>query len=1203
MTTSANQSKLYIQYASPLYHLSSLSLEEQNEKLVFQIKGIMDRLAEEKIYIAFCGHYSAGKSSLMNQLFGKNLLPSSPIPTSANTVKMKDGKKEKAIISYKNGKLHEQSPLDMEEVKRLCKDGREVLQVEIQTPYPNSLPKNLVFFDTPGIDSTDDAHQLATEGMLHLADIIFYMVDYHHVQSDINLQFIRQLNQHGKKVCLIINQIDKHAEEEIPFQVFKQSTEAAFKTGGAQLERIFYTSLKIKNHPFNEWSDFYQYLIEIDKQREEWLSNSFLLTLDQLTSEWEQFVDDLFAEQLTEMNANQSGRSVEQLKKELEDLSELAAKLEHAGESVRSHFQGELAKTLHNSYLMDYKTRELAQQFLESLQPHFKVGLFFSKKKTEEEQKLRETRFYEKVKEQVKTQFEWHLKQLALASVQKFVPQSAELTAKAQQIQVSVPPSILKKIYKSGASLTGQYLLQYSSDLENEVKKIVQRDARTFLEQLLLTFDETMQIENQEISNKIQSAESELALLKRIEEIQEKKSQMVWRWQKYRESTEEVTWNQWEQQIVGLSSWLLQKQKESQLEELIEAAPETEKNNTDAEPAAHSAEQKTYSQNDTLLLSIADVFAQIPALRSVAESVSEKANRLKQHSFTVTLFGAFSAGKSSFINGLLGTKLLPSSPNPMTAALTEIKAPGKNNSNRSLMIHYKTEKEITQELSELLKIEPDLGIDEIWNQACKQISHTAPHPFLQAFVEGYPNVKGKWGIKETANLEKLAIFAVKESVSCFIKKIEVFVDHPLTNAGMTLVDTPGSDSLNTRHTGVAFEHIKNSDAIIYVSYYHHAFGKADREFLIQLGRVKDTFSLDKMFFIVNAADLAETEEERTAVVEYVQQQLLGFGLRNPRLFPVSSVNRLANQIGSKDRLWDGFIPFLSRFQPFVEQDLKQVTREGAWKEVSRGVQMLESFIELQNKGEQEKEMIQRNFAQKQSIILEKLNKDRSQVYESRLIQETNELLHYVQKRVLLRSRDFFKETFNPTRLQDGNGPIKPKLQESLDEWLELIDFDYTQELRATSLRLEKFANELIRQFYQEVKNDIHTILEIPFSEPNQMKWETPSFGSLRKAAKDISFQPALQLYKNAKAFFEKNEKEKMLDKLADILEPLASAYQKEQEDLLIKTYGSLLAGAFEQLKANMNDEIEAFISGQLSALNSDETIEYESLLKQIQNYI
>ena len=66
----------------------------------------------------------------------------------------------------------------------------------------------------------------------------------------------------------------------------------------------------------------------------------------------------------------------------------------------------------------------------------------------------------------------------------------------------------------------------------------------------------------------------------------------------------------------------------------------------------------------------------------------------------------------------------------------------------------------------------------------------------------------------------------------------MYYDCELTRKGVTLVDTPGADSINARHTGVAFEYIKNSDAILFVTYYNHAFSKADREFLIQLGRVK-----------------------------------------------------------------------------------------------------------------------------------------------------------------------------------------------------------------------------------------------------------------------------------------------------------------------------------------------------------------------------
>ena len=78
---------------------------------------------------------------------------------------------------------------------------------------------------------------------------------------------------------------------------------------------------------------------------------------------------------------------------------------------------------------------------------------------------------------------------------------------------------------------------------------------------------------------------------------------------------------------------------------------------------------------------------------------------------------------------------------------------------------------------------------------------------------------------------------------------------------------------------MAFEYIKNSDAILFVTYYNHAFSKADREFLIQLGRVKDTFALDKMFFIVNAIDLAHNEEEMDAVLDYVEEQLVTYGIQ------------------------------------------------------------------------------------------------------------------------------------------------------------------------------------------------------------------------------------------------------------------------------------------------------------------------------------
>ncbi|WJH34144.1 dynamin family protein [Paenibacillus sp. CC-CFT747] len=156
------------------------------------------KLEEKELYVAFCGHFSAGKSSMINKLCGTRLLPSSPIPTSANVVTIRHGEPS-AIIhragSEGSGAAEERIPL--EELDAYCKNGTDIESVEIHHPIP-LLKGHTALLDTPGIDSTDDAHKMATESALHLADVVFYVMDYNHVQSEMNLVFTKMLKDWGK---------------------------------------------------------------------------------------------------------------------------------------------------------------------------------------------------------------------------------------------------------------------------------------------------------------------------------------------------------------------------------------------------------------------------------------------------------------------------------------------------------------------------------------------------------------------------------------------------------------------------------------------------------------------------------------------------------------------------------------------------------------------------------------------------------------------------------------------------------------------------------------------------------------------------------------------------------------------------------------------------------------------------------------------
>ncbi|ONN63506.1 hypothetical protein BTM36_27115, partial [Herbaspirillum sp. VT-16-41] len=63
--------------------------------------------------------------------------------------------------------------------------------------------------------------RVATESALHLADLIFYVMDYNHVQSELNFLFTKELTAAGKEVYLVINQIANHRDEELSFEKFK----------------------------------------------------------------------------------------------------------------------------------------------------------------------------------------------------------------------------------------------------------------------------------------------------------------------------------------------------------------------------------------------------------------------------------------------------------------------------------------------------------------------------------------------------------------------------------------------------------------------------------------------------------------------------------------------------------------------------------------------------------------------------------------------------------------------------------------------------------------------------------------------------------------------------------------------------------------------------------------------------------------------
>ncbi|MBP3041649.1 dynamin family GTPase [Bacillaceae bacterium Marseille-Q3522] len=1164
------------------------------------------KLAKKEYIIAFFGNFSAGKSSMINQLIGENLLPSSPIPTSANVVKIKSGENYlKIFLKMERPQLY-RNHCDIEKVKSLCKDGQQIKALEISYAK-TSLPRGVTIIDTPGMDSTDDEHRIAAESVLHLADLVIYVSDYHHVQSESNFHFLKELQKTEKDFYVVINQIDKHREEEVSFAYFQNSVRRSFAAWGLAPVNIFYTSLKDPDHRHNSFYLLKKSLTEKITSRTDIVSQSIFQSLKKLGEEHLVFLAEKHESEIKarkKLLAELPQEERKRLKAVITGLEAEQKMWSSYSEEKTEQLRQAVDKLLQNAYLMPFQTRELARQYVVACQADFKIGFLFSKQKTEQERQIRLTNFYHDFSEKVASQLDWHIKDILLKTLKADQVEDPALLMNIHNFQVPFSQDLLESIVKTSASLTGEYVLQYTNDVAEAIKKIAKRELEPLQNAYLLLLHNkaeqqlTCLKEKQARLHNYYQAEKELAAFEKGHTVERMKIETY------------LTGNFSAEDFLEKAEYLAGS-TETDAVEVIEEHPQTTaekqlKFSNNHETGGDLKQIRDHKQLIEALQFVSSKIKNVPGFANMAADLKSRAEALQNRSYTAALFGGFSAGKSSFANALLGEQLLPVSPNPTTAAINKIKPVDVLHPHGTVLVHLKTEDVLLEELNRLLSFfkKTAASLEDAVSYARKIFEsrkHHADCTFLHAFIRGFPGFRSRLGETLRVTMDQLSSYAANEVQSCFVEALEIYVDCALTRKGITLVDTPGAGSIHARHTGVAFDYIKNADAIIFVTYYNHAFAKADRDFLVQLGRVKDVFTLDKMFFLVNAIDLAADEAESDAVLSYVEEQLVQFGIRQPRLYPVSSMRALAEKLSGRKEDIPRMKRFEDNFYSFIENELMEITVSTAVSEWERIIKQLQGFIRSAEADQEAKTKKRSELKEEKEIVLALLNKLPDILLQQRTEQEISELVFYIKQRVFYCFGDFIRESFHPGMLKKDNGNNKKALQLALDTFLQSFGFELAQELRATSLRAETFLGRLL----QETEQKIHTILHKyneqlsfrPFAMPKLEILEfEPAFAGIDRSL----FSKALSYFRNPKAFFEKQERQLLSDELEENMQTPVGAYLAKQKQRMLVYYCKILESVVAQLLSHLREQAEEYYQGALAAVANEISLgELRVLEKQI----
>ncbi|MGE7824401.1 dynamin family protein [Paenibacillus sp. NPDC093718] len=1165
-----------------------------------------------ELTLAFCGHFSAGKSSMINALCGKKVLPSGPVPTSANVVTIRSGEPW-ALIHRSAAEPGEPLTVTIDELAEYCKEGREYSAIEVWDDVP-LLGEDGVLMDTPGVDSTDDGHRLATHSALHMADIVFYVMDYNHVQSESNLMFAKSLSDWGKPLYLIVNQIDKHRDDELTLSSYLNDVKKAFAQWKITYKGLLCTSLKVQDHPYNQWGLLKSLIGELISHKEPLLRYSVSCSIrhaaDQHVEAYTRSHQEEKERLLEEMGGEEAAAAMKARLQELEDQKRTAQLLP---ETVRSELRKEVDSLLANANLTPADVRDLSLAFLESQKSGFKVGFLFTGGKTEEERRRRLEAFYHRLEEQTASQIDWHLRSLFRKSVEQHTEWNTEWESLMDAELPGVREDMITRTVNPDATVSGEYVLNYNRELAEEIKGSYRRAVLVLADRLKAVLTDAAAVRLQELERQGVELLAQSAASASYAALQQA------------EAARAAELAQLLPPRTSLTPGLLPEVREPEGQPAQAAAqggaPAAQPGHGRTAPRAAGAQAAAPQRRQRLnaaaaeLRAAAALLAPHPALVSAARDITARADALAGGSFTLALFGAFSAGKSSFANALLGESVLPVSPHPTTAAVNRILAPTEGKTHGTADVRMKSRDMWWDDLKYSFSV---LGLQEPtlsnWRSAAEALNPAGIHPaglphygFLKAAAAGFDRMEPKLGTTETVELAEYRGYVADETKSCFVDGIDLYYSCPMTEQGIVLVDTPGADSLHARHTGVTFNYIKNADAIVYVTYYNHAFSKADRQFLSQLGRVKDSFALDKMFFIVNAADLAQSEEELDEVVKHVRTNLTSSGVGSPHIFPVSSLAALDSKLdGDEAKLKEsGFPVFEDALSRFAVEELPRLSERAGYDELASVRDRIRAWADMaaQDETTRERKIVELEEVHKRALsrlaALTEFNMSRD------IAQESSELLFHVRQRLDYAMNRFFQESFNPSVLREDAGHLKSAFAACGRDLMRTMSMELDQELWATTLRLEMAGRKLTEDAALKAAADINGMAEgLSLAIRRDKDWSPPELEEteLQIQGDWLSFWST---FKNPKHFFEGSGSSKLREAAEPkVKEAVASVVSIREEQLTdhyvrmsVRSLQHHVSVLEEQLKESMAAILGSLQDGQSPMMWSKLADELEAMIQ------
>jgi GTP-binding protein EngB required for normal cell division len=213
--------------------------------------------AQEKILnVAVLGRFKAGKSSFLNHLLGKALLPVGVIPVTTVVTEIQYGPEERAQIRFLDGRAE---TTELGRIGEFISESenpenqKQVASVRVELPSMERY-RGIRFVDTPGLESVLEHNTDASLEWLPNVGLALVAVGVDPPLSWHDIELIRSLNRYTPNISLLLTKVDVlEPDERAQVQAFVQkqlarywnrsvpvfpySTRAGFEELRSQLDR------------------------------------------------------------------------------------------------------------------------------------------------------------------------------------------------------------------------------------------------------------------------------------------------------------------------------------------------------------------------------------------------------------------------------------------------------------------------------------------------------------------------------------------------------------------------------------------------------------------------------------------------------------------------------------------------------------------------------------------------------------------------------------------------------------------------------------------------------------------------------------------------------------------------------------------------------------------------------------------------------